>query len=212
MKKIMILGLLFMMYSFSIQSVQANDYTTYQEIVFEHSGGLLLEKFSDSEYETYYDKLGGKRFWGWKTFIAYKNEPVTFTRDTLYIIYNEGETAITESIKLSRDEVVTRQYSTSGSIGLKGAGNYEGFKLNLDSAIDYSASKKVVTTLEEEYQIKVSVDPYTKLTIKIKGEGKVTSGVGKYYRFWKNVKKGGWEIFVVTTEYYSIEKVIIDET
>ena len=66
--------------------------------------------------------------------------------------------------------------------------------------------------IEEEFEIKVLVDSMTKLTVEVRGEGKVSNGVAKYYRFFKNVKKGGWEIFVVTTEYYSLTKELIDES
>ena len=75
--------------------------------------------------------------------------------------------------------------------------------------MSYTPTK--TTSIEEEFEIKVYVDPMTKLVVQIQGEGKVSNGVAKYYRFYKNVKKGGWEIFVVTTEYYSLVKEKIDE-
>lgn len=212
MKKLFIFSALLFLMSFSIRSVYGGDYLTYQDIEFEHNGGKLLSQFSSSDFSKYYKKLGKRRFYGWKTFIAYKEEPVSYVRDTLYVIINEGESAITETIKFSRDSVKTKQFGVSGSIALDTKKSTKGFKLGLESKINYSASVSEKTTLSEEYQIRVSIDPMTKLEIKVLGEGKVTNGVGKFYRFWVEAKKGGWEIFLVTTEYYSIVKVKIDES
>ena len=92
------------------------------------------------------------------------------------------------------------------------SGEAYGFKLGLEKSIKYSATATKTVSIEEEFEIKVHVDPMTKLLVQVQGEGKVTSGVAKYYRFFKNVKKGGWEIFVVTTEYYYLSKDKIDET
>jgi len=39
-----------------------------------------------------------------------------------------------------------------------------------------------------------------------RGTGEVNNGVGKYYFFWINTTKGGWETFTVQTEYYEIVK------
>jgi len=211
MKKLVVIGYLILLCSLFVRGIDADDYRTYQDIEFEHSGGQLISQFSDSDFETYYGKLKGKRFWGWRTYIAYENEEVYFTRDTLYVIRNEGATAIEESIKLFSEASVKRHYAVKGNLELAGSGTVEGFKLGLEEQLGTEMSKTITTNLEETYQIKVLVDPGTTLTIQIKGEGYVTNGVGKYYRFWTEVRKGGWEIFTVTTEYYSIEKVMNDE-
>ena len=205
MKKLFIVSLI--MFSISLfTTVQAGDYTTYQEIKFKHSGAKLLSQYTKSDYDDLYDRLGKRRFWGWRTFVWFKDEPVYYTRDTLYVIVNKGTTAIKEDITFTRESITTKQYDVSGSIGLDVSEKSKGFKLGLESKIDFSAAVSEKVTVEEEYEIEIEVDPNTKLEIKIMGEGKVTNGVGRYYRFWFKAKQGGFEIFVVTTEYYSIIK------
>ena len=110
---------------------------------------------------------------------------------------------------MSREYSVKKQYSVSGSLGIKANGEDKGFKFGLEEEIDSTMSTTVSGTVAESYSMKIKVDPGTKVSIQIKGEGKITNGVAKYYRFWRNVKKGGFEIFWITTEYYSIEKVKI---
>lgn len=211
MKKLVVLSLLFLMCSIMVNDVKASDYKTYQEITFEHKGATILSEYGDSDFEKYYAKMKGKRFWGWRTFTVYKDEELSFIDDTLYVIVNQGDTAIDETIKLSREYSLKKQYSVSGSLGIKASGSKKGFKLGLEEEIESTVTTTVEGSVEESYSMKIQVDPGTKVSIQIKGEGKITNGVAKYYRFWKNVKKGGFEIFWITTEYYSIEKVRIDE-
>lgn len=211
MKKIVILLMLVFLSSFFMKESNASEYLTYQEIVFEQNGAKLLEKYSNGEYEKYYDKLSNKKFWGWRTYIRFENEEVSFLKDTLFVITNEGESPITETFSIKTEEYVKKQYSVTGTLGLDVNASEKGFKLGLEEKLKFSITTTVYKEIEEEFEIKVLVDSMTKLTVEVRGEGKVSNGVAKYYRFFKNVKKGGWEIFIVTTEYYSLSKEVIDE-
>ncbi len=205
MKKLLIIAILFTLSSFRTH-VDA-DYTTYQDIDFEFSTVKLLENFNKHDFKRYYDYMSSKRrFWGWKTFIAFENEKAYYTRETLYVIENDGYTEIVEKLKFTMQSSVKKQYSVSGNLGLKGGGEYNGFKLGLEQKIKAETSLVTEDITKESVEIKITVDPGTIMKVQIAGEAKVTNGVAKYYRFWRNVKKGGFEIFVITTEYYSITK------
>ncbi len=212
MRKMVILLLLVFISTMFIKESNASDYLTYQEIIFEQNGAKLLENYSNGEYEKYYEKLSSKKFWGWRTFIRFENEKVSFLKDTLFVITNEGESPITETFSIKTEEYVKKQYSVTGTLGLDINASEKGFKLGLEEKLKFSITTTVYKEIEEEFEIKVLVDSMTKLTVEVRGEGKVSNGVAKYYRFFKNVKKGGWEIFVVTTEYYSLTKELIDES
>lgn len=211
MKKLVIGLMLVFISSLYIQESNASDYLTYQEIVFEQNGAKLLEDYSNSDYETYYDKIDKKKFWGWRTHSWFNNENVSFIKDTLFIIINEGDTPITHTLSIKSEEYSKKQFSVTGSLGVEGSGKDKGFKLGLEEKLKVSISTEVYKEIEEEFEIKIYIDPMTKLIVEVRGEGKVSNGVAKYYRFFKNVRKGGWEIFIVTTEYYSLNKVVIDE-
>ncbi len=211
MRKIFI-GLMFVFISsLLIQESQAGEYLTYQEIEPEQNGAKMLAKYSNDEYEKYYSKLSKKRFWGWRTFTRFNNETVFFVKDTLFVIVNEGESAITQTFTVKSEEYVKKQYSVSGTLGLDVKSSDKGFKLGLEEKLKFNITTTVYKEVQEDFEIKVLVDSMTRLTIEVRGEGEVSNGIAKYYRFFKNVKKGGWEIFVVTTEYYSITKEVIDE-
>ena len=212
MKKILLLSLLVFLTSFYYQNIQASEYLTFQEITCKNDGAEMLEKYADSDYKKYYKKISKRRFWGWRTYTAYENEKVYFTKETLYIIENYGETPIVETFSFKSNEDIKKQYSVTGTLGMEASGEKYGFKLGLEESLKYSITATKTTSIEEKFEIKVYVDSMTKLVVQIQGEAKVSNGVAKYYRFFKNVKKGGWEIFVVTTEYYSLVKEKIDET
>lgn len=205
MKKISILFLLFIIV-LDFQGVSANEYTAYQEVTFEHNGMMLLEDYTESDYKKYYGKISKRRFWGWRHYKARDNEKAYFIKETMYVIINEGDSAITETFSFAKSKTIKTQFGTSGSVELSSSGGDKGFKLGLDEAIKWDTSATLTSDFEQEFDIKVLVDPMTKLTVQICGEGKVTNGVAVYYRFFRPVRKGGWEIFVVTTEYYSIVK------
>ncbi len=212
MKKLIIIALLLFLGTFNYQLSSANEYNSYQEIEFEHSGARFLDDYTQNLYSKYYKKVSKKKFWGWRTHTAYKTEKVYFTKETLYVIYNEGTSAITQTFSFESEESVKKQYNVSGTIALEGKGEALGFKLGLEEKLAYSITAVTNTEFTEEFTVKINVDPNTKLYVEICGEGKVSNGVAKYYRFWRGVKKGGWEVFLVTTEYYSIRKEIIDES
>ena len=213
MKKLFIVSLCLLIVSLERPVSDASEYLTYQSIEFENYGGKLLEDFNASDYQQYYRRLGGRRFWGWRSMHAHRNEPVTFQKETLYVMVNEGTTPIQKTHSFRMNQQRRIQSSASGSVALSGSGNVSQFRLGLDTKIDVSYSSDVTTTEEERLEIKLNVDPMTTLRVEIYGEGKVTNGVARYYRFWRNVRQGGYEVFVITTEYYSIVKeAIIDET
>ena len=212
MRKLLIILLICLMLTIDNNAVYANEYAAYQDIEFEHSGARLLENYTKSMYDKYYDKISKRKFWGWRVHTAYKTEKAYFTKETLYVIYNEGTTPIVETFRFKTIESVKKQYNVSGTLGLTGEGNVVAFQLGLEEQLEYSITATTNSSMEEDFTIKVQVDPNTKLLVEIRGEAKVSNGVAKYYRFWRSKKKGGWEVFLVTTEYYSIRKEIIDES
>ncbi|MFW6284895.1 MAG: hypothetical protein ACOC2X_00815 [Bacillota bacterium] len=187
-------------------SLHAEAYRTYEEVTFKSSSMKLLEDFSETDYEMAYEAIEGRRFWGWKTHTETNNARVKFKQGTMMVIKNEGTTPIEKDYTFKTKKQDSLQLSASGAVGIDVSGPVKGFKTGLDADIKSSVNHKSSTTEEEEIDLEIDVDPMSELIIEVYGEGKVSNGVGKLYRFFRNTKKGGWEVFVVTTEYYSIEK------
>lgn len=212
MKKWIVISLLVFLVTLHHQTVLGAEYHAYQEITFEIDGMYLLEDWPKSEYKKQYKHIKKRRFWGWNTHTAYSNEKAYFIKETMYVIENEGESPIQQTLEFKVKEETKKQYGASGDIGINTTKKKTGFKLDLESKIKGKFDVSTTKTTEEKVTIRIHVDQNTRCTILIQGEGTVTNGVAKYYRFFKQVRKGGFEIFVVTTEYYSIVKENIDET
>ncbi len=185
--------------------VRASEYLTYQSIEVEGEGKLLSD-YTPREYQELHDALSRRKFWGWRTLTHVEDAPVRFQKETLYEIVNEGETAIQQNFSFIMKEQRTTQVSASGNIGLSMKGDVRGFQSGLDSHVKPSVTHTRDSSIEETVDIRIMVDPGTSLHIGVYGEGYVSSGVGRQYRFFRNVRSGGWEVFTLTTEYYSIDK------
>jgi hypothetical protein len=206
MKKISLLLILMMVAIINTTTVQAEDYTNFQEIFFEDDSVILLKNYSSEDYKDYYSKTKKRKMFGWRIHVVHKNEPLDFIAETKIKIYNSGTTAITHNIELESEESYKKQISASGEIKIKGSGSKKKFKGSVDSSIKASITTTTTKTSSESYEFNIKVDPRTYVSIVTRGTGEINNGVGSYYFFWVRTKQGGWETFTVLTEYYEIIK------
>ena len=198
--------MLVMVIFINMNHVQAEEYTNYQEILFEDDSVILLKSYSSKDFKTYYKKTKRSKMFGWRIYVVHKNEPLDFIAETKIKIYNSGTTAITHNIELESEETYKKQISASGEIKVKGSGSKKKFKGSVDSSIKASVTTTSTKSSSESYDFNIKVDPRTYVSIVIRGTGEINNGVGSYYFFWIRTKKGGWETFTVMTEYYEIIK------
>lgn len=207
MKKIVIILILF---SLSILTmllrINAEEYGNYQEIIFENDDAKLLKEYTSEEYASYYSQISKSRFMGWKLLKVSQNEPVEFVSETKLRIFNNGFSTIKYDVELTTKAETKYQISASGSISTNIKGDVKKFKGTLDADIKASVSYAETLTSSESYRFTIIVDPKTYVTIITRGQGEINNGVAKHYLFWIETKRGGWETFSVTTEYYEIVK------
>lgn len=194
------------------QSVQASNYTHFQSIRFTKSNRSFLNEFSHLDMTRYLNRIDDKRFWGWIVEPVTDHEKVLFTKETVLMIENAGTTPIEQSYQLKVSEQSKIQYDARGQITTRVKGKVKGFDLNLEAKLDLAYSNALVKTIEEQTQIDIEVDPGTALKVAIYGEGYISNGVAKFYRFFRPVREGGYEYFILATEYYGIEKVPLDRS
>ncbi|MBE0700751.1 MAG: hypothetical protein IH571_03595 [Acholeplasmataceae bacterium] len=168
--------------------------------------GKLLEQFSSSDYKTYYKKVDKRRFFGWNVYKVNSNIKVSYVTETLFSYYNDGYTAIDYKYKLENKKTTKLNLSASGSIGIKNSKTEKIFKNNLDASLKLSADYQQTTDEKETFDISLKVDPGTQVDLYIYGEGKITNGVAARYVFWIRADRGGYEVFLVTTQYQRLEK------
>ncbi|MBU1093647.1 MAG: hypothetical protein KKH01_04210 [Firmicutes bacterium] len=182
----------------------STNYQSFESITL--PSGELLEDFSDDDYKTYYKKVDKRKFMGWNVYKVNSNVKITYVSETLFSYYNDGYTAIDYTYTLDRKVSSKLGLSATGTIGIKTSAEKVAFKNNLDGSLKLSADYTVSTEDKESYEISLKVDPGTQVDLYIYGEGKITNGVASRYFFWIRADRGGYEVFVVTTEYQRLEK------
>lgn len=185
-------------------SSSGGTYQTYESIELE--SGKLLSDFTDKDYRLYYTKVHRLKFSGWSIYVVHDDIKASYISETMFSYYNDGYTAINYEYTLERSASSKLSLSATGSIGLKMNKDIPTFKNGLDASLKLSAEYTVSSTEKETYYLKFLVDPGTQVDLYVYGEGKITNGVAARYSLFIRVEKGGFEIFVVTTEYQRLEK------
>ncbi|MCK7484767.1 MAG: hypothetical protein MZU97_03910 [Bacillus subtilis] len=207
MKKLIVMMTCLMVVAMAIPIVvHADQYLSFQDIVFENDEAKLLEDYQAKDYTEGYQDLAKRAFIGWRHKVIHKQEPVEFIADTKLKITNNGFSTIKHTITLTTKIESKFQITASGDIGFDIKGDIKKFKGALDAEIKTSIQYTKTTTTAESYEFVIIVDPGTYVTIKTRGEGIVSNGVARHYLFWIMTNQGGWETFTITTEYFEIVK------
>jgi hypothetical protein len=180
------------------------NYQTYEDI--ELVTGKLLENFTEQEYQHYYEKVNPRMFMGWRVHKVCDHVKATYVTETLFSYYNDGFTPIEYKYTLSRKETSKLGLSATGSISLSTTKGDKLFKNNLDTSLKLSADYQITTEDKETYEVKLEVDPGTQVNLYTYGEGKLTNGVAARYVLFVRMERGGFEVFLVTTQYQRLEK------
>ncbi|HAQ55874.1 MAG TPA: hypothetical protein DCR44_00460 [Acholeplasmatales bacterium] len=206
MKKGLIVAFLSVLVLSLSLTVSADEYQTYQEIVFVEEDERLLQDVSTEDFAAALASLGGKKMFGWKLAVLTKKQEVEFLSETKLKIFNNGYSTIKHDITLSTKVETKFQISSTGSLGTTISGDIKKFKGSIDGTIKTEIGYTRTETASELYEFKIIVDPGTYVTIVMKGRGIVSNGVARNYFCWIKIIEGGWETFTVTTEYYEIVK------
>ncbi len=208
MKKWFLFLIIICLFTVKTSTIKANsNYKAFESI--ELKSGKFLSDYTNDDYNKYYKKVNKRKFWGWNVYKVTKEAKVTYKTETIFSYYNDGFTAIDYNYEMKRKVVSTVSLSATGNISIKVSGEIKKFKGGLDDSLKITSSYSKTTEVQESYKMGIKVDPGTMLNLYITGEGHITNGVAASYVFWIRNYIGGYEYFVVTTQYYRLEKVRI---
>lgn len=208
MKKVLILFLLSSTFILSSNfKSNASHYTNFEQITM--TKGKLLNDFTSTELKNHQKKVNSRKFMGWRTHTVNNRVKISYISETIFSYYNDGYTPFDYHYKL--EETNTKKYSvsTTGSIGFSNTKSATGFKNGLDGSLKIDFKSENTNQKKETYDIKLKVDPGTRVDLYIYGEGRITNGVAANYFFWIRSNSGGFEYFEMTTSYQRLEKVKI---
>lgn len=205
MKKTVLLFLVIVISSsFGIIIKGNSSYHSFESL--ELTEGKLLADYTKDDYSEYYKKVSKRMFAGWRVHKVHEDVKVSYVTETMFSYYNDGYTPIDYTFKMDRKQTTKVSLSSSGSIGLKSQADGKGFKHNLDASLKLTSEYTQTSEEKESYEVSFEVDPGTQVDLFIYGEGKITNGVAARYLFWIRLDRGGFEIFMITTQYQRLEK------
>ena len=179
------------------------NYQNFQEINL--AEGKMLERYTDKEYQDYYKKVDKRKFWGWRVHYVHRNIETSYISETVFSYYNNGTSTIKYDYSLKESNVAKLSVSGTGSISYSLNGTKNAFKHGLDAALKLESSYSKTVTMEAKKDLSIDVEPNTVANLKIVGEGKLTNGVAAKYIFWIRTNRGGFEYFIITTQYPRLE-------
>jgi len=208
MKKLMILLLFLVMFSIKNIDVKADsDYQAFESI--EIYEGKFLKDYTKSEYKSYYKKVSKRKFAGWRINVVHEDLKVVYKTETIFSYYNDGTTSIKYEYKFEGTNTSSRSITSTGEIGINVTGPIKQFKGGLDAKLKITSTYETTNKETETFKMQMEIDPQTMTNLYIHGEGLITNGVACRYFMWIPFEKGGFEVFVITTQYYRMEKVKI---
>jgi hypothetical protein len=210
-KKIIILLFIFSFFLTALSvypSSSTEDYTSFTEVIMNE--GKLLSNFTSKEYDELYKKTGKRKMFGYSVFVENDNVDASYISNTLYSIENDSDSDITYQIDVVVETNNKTTFKASGGLNGKVSGKKgENIKAEIggECGIDYSTSNSESRT--ETQKLDVVVEAHSRCVIYLTGDLSVTNGVVKYYYFWIEVYRGGFEIVTLKNQYTRIEKAKI---
>lgn len=166
-------------------------------------GYLLLNQMKSSMIDAHYRKVS-KRAFGWSVDVINNEVPIWYISEVVLSKSNNTTNPLVYEYSLRTQVTEEVSMSVSGSIAGKFSGKIKGVTGSLESTIKGEISKKVVNFYEEKTTFDVIVNPGKKVSLLVRGDGEISTGVGKRYFLGIVTKKGTWEYITKLTEYYEL--------
>ena len=211
-KKIMIklfTFVLFFLFIFTINKVNINGYSETGHNDFKKiitlEGAKLLNEISYQEIEKKMSEINFKLF-GWSTRYFCYEEKINFEGDVIFSRSNKTDQTITIDYYLQEKETCETSLNIKGSVSTKVTGDIKKINTEVNVNGDITISKENTEKYESDTKtsFKIVLKPYTKVTLQIKGKGRLTNGVSKYRFLGITFDKGSWERIDVETIYYEL--------
>lgn len=178
----------------------------FLEIKFVEDGDqeeILLINMTKKSIDNNLKRIKSK-FMGTNTIYKYKYKDVEFVSSVVFSRSNKtSETFVF-------DYSLQTVYYKESSFNVKGSLNYKNVtkkkevenQFTANVAVEYETTESTKKT--ETAQMKVTVHPNKKITLRVAGDGKISMGYSKTFVFWICFKKGAWETVDVVTTYFEL--------
>ena len=169
----------------------------------EHLGYEVLNQMSEEELNQAYKKVKRKAF-GWNTTTINYAVPIWYISDVVFSKSNNTNQTFEFTYNTKYSTTAELELSASGTIATKVSGKIKAISASVNLDVEGEVTKVTKDYYEEKTNFTVVLNPKHKISLLVRGDAFLSTGVGKYFLFGISMKKGTWEYIDFVTEYYEI--------
>lgn len=188
---------------YAINPYSATGHSQFTELRFVDTNNKLLKNRSQLFINENLDALP-KRFWGDVTRYTYQYADATYVGNIIFSRSNKTSEPLVFEYSIQEVYYEERSYNIQGTISGKVSGKKKTVEGSGQIEVKGSYSEKESYQRTEKNTLKVTVYPNKKLTLRVAGKAKISSGFSKYYVCFITTKKGAWETVDVLTSYFEL--------
>ena len=178
-----------------------HDQFTY--LAYDNSDYCILKDYSQAMKDNCYAKIKRIAF-GWSANSVHEYEDGTYIGDIVFSRSNKTLAPLTFTYSLSEVVYDMHSYSMSGSLSLKQTSKLKKVELSAAESFEVKVSGESSIKTTETNTMTITVNPNKKITLRVRGECKISLGFAKYYFLGICTKKGVFELVDVTTSYFEL--------
>jgi hypothetical protein len=172
------------------------------------NGVTQIDDWQSSELAAYYKRVP-KKFFGWSSVLIYDEEPAVYVSETLFSYANQSNDSVKYTYSHTNDESRKYQVNVTGNITTSTAGQIKDFKLKFDSSVKSTIAGDTQSSTNTKMNLNIEVPAYRKVSLKLRGEARLSSGVGVYYVMWMPVRRGAFEVLDVISEHFWLKEELL---
>lgn len=212
--KILIIILAFLTFK-SINKVELNNYSNMSYIPYTKTGHDQFEDFdlpegrrilinyTDNEINKKYKDVN-KSLFGTELSYFDKYIPAKYKSKVIFSRSNKTRESYVFTYNLEELHYEMVSVTTKGNVSIKGVLKTKKFEVTAQGDLSVTYENETYDKITENKQMKVTIFPNKKVTLRIVGDARITNGVSKYYFLGICFKKGAFEIVEVKSTIYEL--------
>ncbi|MDD4212711.1 MAG: hypothetical protein PHY42_04875 [Bacilli bacterium] len=206
MNKILITTLLFMFFlagDIQIDNYSLTGHDEFSNLEFVDSHCTLMKDMDDLYVKMRIKGLSTK-FIGTSTSIEYEYKEATYVGNVIFSRSNKTRDIFIFDYSLQTVEFMSRCITIKGSLNMKAAGKIKKVEASGGIQIDGSYEVESSSQQTEKSSMTIKVYPQKKMTLRVTGDARISSGFTKKWLFWICIQQGAWEIVDIVTSYFEL--------
>lgn len=196
---------LMMIYVNNVSAYSVTGHEDFKKITFYKPNARLLTDYNSTEIDNTLKSMD-KNFIGWRTVYYNVNEKAEYEGVTIFSRSNKSREVIKFDYVLNETKVTETSVKVKGSVSTKITGSIKKVDMTFNGQGEIEKTSENSFSSTSKTTLTFNIQPNTKLSLVIRGDCYVTTGVSRYRFFGITFKKGSWENVEVDTIIYELRE------